>query len=320
MKKIIVLFALLVTLISCDNMVQTNYYPDNTKESEGRIIENNKTGEWNYWDKYGNLTKTEFYFETGELNHVREFYINGEMKCTKYFKDEKPTGEWIFWDDKGEVIDKEFYENGELINTDESTGIDQNNELISVADSAYIESIIKELTGIEKFAIKDNFYFLSSLLEFRGDSIRYKKVKAFLTKKEGYYQSYLIEQLDIDNAYISYVPSQTEGGLTITYWNLKDGSKLIATEDWGCGPVCSSSISFQKYKDEQYLKLDNKDIVPNNASLEYLLAPKDYNEMEMDPLEFKYILPQGGKNIKFCLDKECIELEWENERFKIKEK
>ena len=58
MKKLITLFALFVTLVSCDNMVQTNYYPNDLKESEGRTIEGHKTGEWNYWDENGNLTKT----------------------------------------------------------------------------------------------------------------------------------------------------------------------------------------------------------------------------------------------------------------------
>jgi antitoxin component YwqK of YwqJK toxin-antitoxin module len=119
MKKLAILFALFVILVSCDNMVQTNYYPDNMKESEGRISENNKTGEWSYWDKYGNLIKTEFYFETGEMDCVREFYINGEMKFIKYFDKGKPRDEWTFWDKEGAVIKKEFYENGKLIKKDE---------------------------------------------------------------------------------------------------------------------------------------------------------------------------------------------------------
>ena len=119
MKKIVGLLLILVALNSCDNLTQTNYYPDNIKKSEGRIYEDHKTGEWNYWDKYGNLTKTEFYFETGELDCVREFYINGELKCIKYFDKGKPRGEWTFWDKEGQVSKKEFYENGKLITTQE---------------------------------------------------------------------------------------------------------------------------------------------------------------------------------------------------------
>jgi antitoxin component YwqK of YwqJK toxin-antitoxin module len=100
-------------------MVQTNYYSDNIKESEGRISENSKVGEWSYWDKYGNLTKTEFYLKNGEMDCLREYYINGEMKCIKYFDKGKPRDEWTFWDKEGAVIKKEFYENGELIKNDE---------------------------------------------------------------------------------------------------------------------------------------------------------------------------------------------------------
>ncbi len=38
-------------------------------------------------------------------------------------------------------------------------------ETITSADSTFIKSIIQQLKGIEKFAVQEDFYLLSSLLE-----------------------------------------------------------------------------------------------------------------------------------------------------------
>lgn len=190
-------------------------------------------------------------------------------------------------------------------------------EQISAEDSAFIKSIIQELNGIEKFAIQKDFYLLSSLLEFKGDSTRHKKVKAILIKKDEHLRSYLIEELDIKSGYIRYAPRAAEVTYTVTYWNLDDGSKLIATESWGCGPFCQSEISFHKFKDGQYHSIENLKIIPEIEKLPQLLVP-NYSNGESDPYEFKYLLPRNGKNIKYCLDEKCIELVWENEVFTIK--
>jgi len=44
-------------------------------------------------------------------------------------------------------------------------------ETITSADSTFIKSIIQQLKGIEKFAVQEDFYLLSSLLEFKGEAI-----------------------------------------------------------------------------------------------------------------------------------------------------
>jgi len=193
-------------------------------------------------------------------------------------------------------------------------------EVISTSDSAFIKSIIQELKGIEKFAVQDNFYLLSSLLEFKGDSITHGKIKAFLQKEDEYIQEYYIELLDINNGYIRFAPKHAEATYTICYWNLDDDYKLIATEIMGCGPICSSSIEFQKFKDGLYQSIENIEIIPNIKNLPQMLVPDYDEEVEgSEPYEFKYELPQKGKNILFCLENNCIELQWNNGIFKIKE-
>ncbi len=190
---------------------------------------------------------------------------------------------------------------------------------IAAADSAYIQSILQELKGIEKFAVKDNFYILSSLLEHKGDSIRHKKVKDIIQRGEEYLREYYFEISDVKNGYIKYAPRGAEVTYTTVYWNLNDGSKLIATEGWGCGPVCSSDITFQRFKDGVYETLENEEIIPEMKALPQMLVP-DYNEDENpDPFEFKYVLPRNGKNIQFCLDDNCVVLQWEEGMFIVKE-
>ena len=189
-------------------------------------------------------------------------------------------------------------------------------ETITAKDSAYVLAIIKELKGIEKYAVKNDFYLLSSLLNYKGDSIRYNKIKGILFKKDDYLRTFIIEKLDTKNGYIKFSPTAAEVTYTMTYWNLKDDSKLIATESWGCGPVCQSEIQFQKYVQDNYIDLERLKIIPDIEKLPMLLAP-DYDEKSSDPLEFKFVLPQNGKNIDFCLDKNCIELKWNEGMFII---
>ncbi len=192
-------------------------------------------------------------------------------------------------------------------------------EGITTKDSAFVKSIIRELKGIEKFAVREDFELLSSLLAFKGDSIKHAKLRSILEKKdESYYRSYLIEALDLRNGYIRYTPKQAEGIYTITYWNLDDGSKLIATEEWSCGPVCDSHLSFEKYKKGTYESLEIQKIIPEIKALPIVLLPNYVPGLEA--YEFKYKLPQKGKNIRFCLNEKCVDLEWQNGTFKIKKK
>lgn len=191
-------------------------------------------------------------------------------------------------------------------------------ETITPADSAYVMGIINELKGIEMFGVGKSFEMMASLLAYKGDSVRYSKVNDILQKRGEYVQTYSIRELDMKNGYFVYAPNGAEVTYTQVYWNRKDGSQLLATEEWGCGPVCSSSIYFTSYKDGVLTGLDNKVVIPEIERLPMMLVP-EYNpdDTQADPIEFKYVLPKKGKNIRYCLDEKCIELAWHEGTFKV---
>jgi hypothetical protein len=108
---------------------------------------------------------------------------------------------------------------------------------------------------------------MASLLNYKGDSARYQKVYDILQKKDEYVPLYTIQVLDTKNGYLVYAPNGAEVTYTKVYWNMKDGSQLLATEDWGCGPVCSSGVDFTLYKDGTFTGLDRKKVIPDIDAL-----------------------------------------------------
>ncbi len=188
-------------------------------------------------------------------------------------------------------------------------------KIITAADSALVHSKIQKLKGIEKYAVKDGFSLLASILKYKGDNAGYEKVIAILKKQYEYPQEFTILALDNVNGYIKFAPNGADVTYTMTYWNLSDGSVLIAAEDFGCGPVCSSSISFSSYKNGSYQNLENEKIIPGMKKLPVMLVP-DYDESQ-EPLEFQYVLPKTGKNIEYCLNGKCIEMQFRDGVFDI---
>jgi hypothetical protein len=190
---------------------------------------------------------------------------------------------------------------------------------ITLADSAFVNGLINQLQGIEKFGVGQSFEMLASLLAHKGDSATYQKVYDILKKKDEYVQLFTISEVDTRNGYMVYAPNYAEVTYTQVYWNMKDGSQLLATEAWGCGPVCDSSIEFMRYTDGGYTRLDLTDVIPDIGKLPKMLIPEyDPDDSKADPIEFKYVLPKKGKNIRFCVDEQCIELEWNEGTFAVR--
>ena len=210
-------------------------------------------------------------------------------------------------------------ENTEKENTDDQLEeVDLNDELnqgIPSEDSLKVNEIIAELKGIEEFAIKQNYDLLLALLQYKEDD-RAEEVKAIIEKQElDYYHTFSIIELDPANGFIQYAPNMAEVTYTMTYWNMDDGSQLIAMEEWGCGPVCSSGLTFHRYMDGEYELLENKDVIPEIDEIPSWLV-SDYDPEGEEPYEFRFNLPQKGKDIEYCLDDNCINLVLENTVFK----
>jgi hypothetical protein len=182
-------------------------------------------------------------------------------------------------------------------------------------DSTYLNEQISRLSGIEQFAVRDNYFLYVSLLEKQGDSTKASKIKNLIEKSVEYPYYFTITTLDPGNGYIAYYIQ--EESVTQCYWNLTDGGRLIGTERLGCGPVCESYISFEKYYMGEYTLLALEDVIPGYERLNEMLVP-DIEE-QMDPFEFRYILPQRGRDMKFCLEEDCILLKWNDGSFIIQE-
>ena len=212
--------------------------------------------------------------------------------------------------------------------TDESAEMDASEKVIEESaeevrrtiarsDSVMVNSLIEELKGIEKYAVRDNYYMLAAVLEKEGDSIASGKVLALLEDIFDYPRLIDVTVLDARNGYIEFYPRGTEAFVTMCYWNVSDGSKLIGTEVVGCGPVCESELSFTKYEDGVYEQLEVNEIVSDFDQLPGMLVD-DYAS-QVDPFEFRYLLPQKGKDIRFCLEDDCAVLKWQDGGFEIQE-
>ncbi|MEQ9593314.1 MAG: hypothetical protein RLN86_11975 [Cyclobacteriaceae bacterium] len=182
---------------------------------------------------------------------------------------------------------------------------------ITHGDSIYFESQLSALSAIEKYAIGGNYYMLSSVLGFKGEEDAYKRTKEVLERSAEYPAFFEILALDVRNGYIKYAPLGAEVTYTQVYWNLKDGSHLIASESWGCGPICESEISFTKYKNGEFQKLNLVDIIPEINELPPMIDESG------DPVEYQFVLPRNGKDIKYCLGEDCITLKWKEGTFEV---
>ena len=187
--------------------------------------------------------------------------------------------------------------------------------LPNYADSIVINNIIQHLSEIEKYAVRDDYNLLYSILKFKGDSLLYKKVIAVLSKMNDFREHYNIKLLDIKNGYINYGATGVDIYFVKTYWNLKDGYKLFATEEWSCATVCDSHLFFQKFKDGKYESIESDIVIPEMKHLPEVLVPGWKHSDEPD--EFRYVLPQKGKDIMFCMQDTCIELKWNGSIFEV---
>ncbi len=182
---------------------------------------------------------------------------------------------------------------------------------MSHEDSLFFESKLSALKGIEKYAIGRSYYMLSSVLGFKGEEAAYKRTREILESLEEYPTFFQILELDVNNGYIKYAPIGAEVTYTEVYWNLKDGSQLIARESWGCGPICESEISFVMHKDGAFQNLNVLDIIPEINELPPMIDETG------DPVEYQFVLPRNGKDIKYCLEEDCITLQWKEGTFEV---
>lgn len=112
--------------------------------------------------------------------------------------------------------------------------------------------------------------------------------------------SYAFSFIDVKNGYLKLVGA-FEGHIQICYWNLKNGNKLIAVYQEGCGPVCDVvRFNFFNYNNKKISPVSLKSVIPE---IEQDFFKEKYNEntekMNKDDIVavLLFDLPKNGKNI-----------------------
>jgi len=184
------------------------------------------------------------------------------------------------------------------------------------------KALLKELKGIEKFYVQDDLYRLYSLLKFKNDN-RYEDLERGLEKEHASFNpilsSYSILLIDTKNGYMEFNESGADIYYAMTYWNKSYGDKLIGKSTKICSMVaCHTSISFQLYeKDTQtYIPKETSEIIIEIDALKKL-RPEGFKEGDDEYYDSGYILPQKGKNIRYCVDEKCLDLIWQDGTFSI---
>lgn len=138
---------------------------------------------------------------------------------------------------------------------------------------------------------------------------------------EGVYK-FWFDVLDTKNGYLKIIGA-FEGSWEMCYWNLKNGNKLIAVNEIGCGPICDSRLTFFEYSQHKLTCLPYNSIMPqidytdcyDLVKIKENNSPEDYEllKKQLYPA-WTFSLPQKGKNI--IVNFELIE-DFEAGKYKI---
>lgn len=96
-----------------------------------------------------------------------------------------------------------------------------------------------------------------------------------------------------------------EGSMTMTFWNISDGGKLIGIVSSSCGGICANDLTFYYRGSKGLSKLELNNFLPTIALNDFFdtqLMKADGVDLELEKQEFYYYdllyrLPLNGKNI-----------------------
>jgi hypothetical protein len=111
---------------------------------------------------------------------------------------------------------------------------------------------------------------------------------------------YSFEVADIKNGFIKLIGS-FEGQIQMCYWNMKNGEKLIAIYQEGCGPVCYiERFDFYKYNGKVFKAVASNKIIPEMYN-DFFQGDVSLQKKEMEKHEISatllFDLPRKGLNI-----------------------
>jgi len=102
----------------------------------------------------------------------------------------------------------------------------------------------------------------------------------------------------------------------MTYWKKNNGNILIGQAQKCCTMFCAGDITFTIFNEEDQgsASVTTKEIINGIDDLK-LLRPDNY--IEGDGYDTEFILPQKGKNIRYCVGETCTNLIWQDGTFSI---
>lgn len=91
-------------------------YPDGKKSVEGQIVDDQRAGEWKYYDKYGNLTTLEKYKDGKLTDTLKEFFSNGQLESFSIVNNGKRDGLFQTFNIFGDLVSEGYYTEGDYDN------------------------------------------------------------------------------------------------------------------------------------------------------------------------------------------------------------
>lgn len=194
----------------------------------------------------------------------------------------------------------------------------QSSVSIPLSQNADSNAIIKEIQSLPtllQLAFRDDYLMFLNFLKHEKDP-RLKAMELhYQASRDRYNMDWEIETVDLANGYFR-ASYDGMAFITVCYWKLQNGALLIGREETGCGPGCSSDVSFTRYQNETFTTLDAKAVIPQIDELHtHVSQPGDW-----PGAGFIFHLPQRGKNIRYCYEEgDCVELLFHDGVFKVGE-
>lgn len=88
-------------------------YPDGKKAVEGQFVDDQRSGDWKYYDRYGNMTTLEKYKDGKLTDTLKEFYSNGQLESFSIIKDGQRDGLYQAFNIFGDLTSEGYYSEDE---------------------------------------------------------------------------------------------------------------------------------------------------------------------------------------------------------------
>ena len=102
------------------NGVLTGFFPNESKEYQGEVVDGKKEGFWTNYFSNGVVESIEKYENDVMQDSVTAFFSNGSLKMKGFYIDGKMEGQWTFYDSlSGQVDGHMMYSNDEAVEVTE---------------------------------------------------------------------------------------------------------------------------------------------------------------------------------------------------------